>query len=367
MLSLTVPIWLLIVLMIGLLALSIWIWQLQQQIALVKSKANQAQSSKHARMPANLKAPMRAKGKTLEASADEARELNQTFRKFVPRQFVEHFAKHGSDTLALGRADEDKVAILFCDIRGFTGLSEHLSPQELMNFLNSYFVRMNAPIHENHGFIDKFIGDAIMALFDHPDGSNKDKACDALHAALGLRKALDLYNQHRANSGYEPIEIGIGVHFGSVVLGTVGSDDRMDTTVVGDNVNIAQRLESLAPTYDVDIVVSEAIIDTAKAYESFDYRLIDWVKLKGRSEAVKIYEVFSHADDATKFSKHEVASLIQRGIDARITNDIALAKSLFNEACVISSHDPVVLYHCKTLARASAQEQLDWSGATFIE
>ena len=126
--------------------------------------------------------------------ADEAQRLTQTFQKFVPRQFVDHFAKHGSSSLELGRADEDDVAILFCDIRGFTGLSERMKPHELMKFLNSYFLRMNDPIHQNGGFIDKFIGDAIMALFDHPDGHAADKANDALNAAIDLHRALAIYN-----------------------------------------------------------------------------------------------------------------------------------------------------------------------------
>ncbi|MBL4631169.1 MAG: adenylate/guanylate cyclase domain-containing protein, partial [Paraglaciecola sp.] len=90
--------------------------------------------------------------KQYKDKADEAMRLTQTFRKFVPKQFVDHLSKHGSDTLELGRADEDELAILFSDIRGFTGLSEQMSPQELMNFLNSYFLRMNEPIHNNNGF-----------------------------------------------------------------------------------------------------------------------------------------------------------------------------------------------------------------------
>ena len=159
--------WLLIILLIALGGVAVYL--LQQQRQEIRFLKNELENTH----PRNT--PIKDSPDEREASyaekANEAMLLTQTFQKFVPRQFVEHFAKHGpASTLELGHADEDEVAILFCDIRGFTGLSERLSPQELMKFLNSYFLRMNDPIHQNRGFIDKFIGDAIMALFDHPGG-----------------------------------------------------------------------------------------------------------------------------------------------------------------------------------------------------
>ena len=155
--------------------------------------------------------------------ADEALRLSQAFQKFVPQQFIDHITKTGSGHIELGYADEQDVAILFCDIRGFTGLSEKMRPQELMGFLNSYFLRMNKPIHENGGFIDKFISDAMMALFDHPGGTPQDKAIDAINAAMELRKTLDFYNIRRKRKGFVPINVGVGIHYGPVVMGTVGS------------------------------------------------------------------------------------------------------------------------------------------------
>ena len=279
--------------------------------------------------------------------ADEAKRLTQTFQKFVPRQFVEHFAKHGSKTLELGHADEDEVAILFCDIRGFTGLSEQMRPQELMNFLNSYFLRMNAPIHQNQGFIDKFIGDAIMALFDHPGGTPQQKACDALNAALDLRKALDMYNLHRGNSGYAAINVGIGIHYGPVILGTVGSDDRMDTTVIGDSVNIAYRLESLSPVYDADIVVSAQVLETLPRDAQLTTRLLDWVRIKGRKTPVEIYEVLDHLSEGERQARREVSPHIAAGIASRINQDWDAALEHFHQALSLHPDDPLVKYHIR--------------------
>lgn len=305
-----------------------------------------------------------ASSKRFEQKADEAMRLIHTFQKFVPKQFVDHFAKHGSKVLALGHADEDEVAILFCDIRGFTGLSERMTPQELMNFLNSYFLRMNDPIHHNGGFIDKFIGDAIMALFDHPKGTNEDKATDAIRAALDLRHALDIYNQHRDNSGYPAINIGIGIHFGPVIIGTVGSDDRMDTTVIGDSVNIAYRLEALAPIYHTDILVSAQMLSVAKASGRFESRLLDWVKVKGRITAVEIHEVLDHLPEKQRKLKLLNADLIKQGINYRMAQNWPDALACFEKAHDLNPQDKLVehhISHCKLLAQQNLPD--NWDGA----
>lgn len=296
--------------------------------------------------------------------ADEAIRLNQTFQKFVPKQFVDHFAKHGIDTLELGRADEDEVAILFCDIRGFTGLSEKMKPQELMNFLNSYFLRMNDPIHQNGGFIDKFIGDAIMALFDHPGGNSTDKATDAVNAALDLQKALRVYNSHRAKSGYEAIRVGVGVHYGPVILGTVGSDDRMDTTVIGDSVNIAFRLEGLAPKYQADIVISSQTLKAITEKQQIDCRVLDLVRVKGRQAPIRIYEVLSHLSDDIRKKKLMVAPYIRDGLACRMTREWQEALTHFNKALLISPDDSLIHHHI-TICQAMMHKDIptDWDGA----
>ncbi|GAB3012126.1 adenylate/guanylate cyclase domain-containing protein [Bowmanella dokdonensis] len=299
---------------------------------------------------------------------ESAASISRTFEKFVPRQFAEHFAKHGQGTLELGRADEDEVAILFCDIRGFTGLSERMSPQELMNFLNSYFMRMNEPIHANRGFIDKFIGDAIMALFDHPGGNNQDKARDCLQAAAALRKAVVQYNQHRKNSGYPPINIGIGAHFGPVILGTVGSEDRMDTTVIGDSVNIAYRLESLAPRYDADVLVSAQLLDTAGLKGGIPHRLLDWVRVKGKKNPVEIHEVFAHQDEAVQQQKLASASWLKRGIALRKDRRWQEAADCFTKGLEVCPGDRVLNHHiaqCHLLSQLALPQ--DWDGALDLD
>ncbi len=298
------------------------------------------------------------------SAAEQARVISQTFQKFVPKQFVDHFAKHGLDTLQLGRADEDNVAILFIDIRGFTGLSENMNPQELMNFLNSYFLRMNEPIHKNLGFIDKFIGDAIMALFDHPSGTSQQKAIDSLQAAIDLRTAIDLYNEHRQNSNYPPISAGIGIHFGPVIFGTVGSEDRMDTTVIGDSVNVAARLEALTTHYQTDIIVSEQTLETANAKSRYSYRVLDWVRVKGRQQPLKICEIIEHEPTDIKRRKQQTNQLIEQGLEARIEQNWNVAIFNFEQALEINPTDRLIRHHIK-LCRELETEILpaQWDGA----
>ena len=314
--------------------------------------------------------PSEAILKQYKDKADEAMRLNQTFRKFVPKQFVDHLAKHGSDgsdTLELGRADEDELAILFSDIRGFTSLSEQMSPQELMNFLNSYFLRMNEPIHKNNGFIDKFIGDAVMALFDNPTGTNTDKAQDAIRAAIDLRYAIDLYNQHRANCNYPPVNIGIGIHFGPVIIGTVGSDDRMDTTVIGDSVNIAFRLEALAPKYNTDIVISAQTLNQAQAKGLFEYRLLDWVRVKGRKTPIEVYEIIDHQDTNVKQLKLSNAALIAQGLDFRKQQNWQQAITHFKQALDIYPGDTLAINHLDQCAKLQNSELAeDWDGSILL-
>lgn len=297
--------------------------------------------------------------------ANEAMQLTKNFQKFVPRQFVEHFAKNGSSaTLELGHADEDEVAILFSDIRGFTGLSERLKPQELMHFLNSYFLRMNDPIHQNRGFIDKFIGDAIMALFDHPGGSAQDKARDALQAAIDLRKALGMYNSHRDNCEYVPINMGIGMHYGPVIIGTVGSDDRMDTTVIGDSVNIAYRLESLTPKYNADIIVSAQFLETVGAEYPVKTRLLDWVRVKGRLKPIEVYEVLEHLPEKEQQDRLAIQTQIAAGLACRIRQQWDDALAHFMKAQEINPDDMLPQHHIDVCLQYRGMVlEKDWDGA----
>ena len=208
------------------------------------------------------------------------------YSRFVPRQFLNLLGIEDIRKVELGQQVERKMTILFADIRDFTSLSESMSPQENFNFLNSYLVHMEPVITAHGGFIDKYIGDAIMALFpDSPDA--------ALRCSLAMLEKLEEYNDGRRRAGYRPIKIGVGINTGIVILGTVGGAARMDGTVIGDAVNLAARLERLTKEYRVSILISEYTLYCLDQPSIWSIRFLDRTHVRGKQDTQSVYEVFS--------------------------------------------------------------------------
>lgn len=221
----------------------------------------------------------------LKQFTDELFEVNQAFSRFVPRQFVQLLDRDGVVDVQLGDQVEREMSVLFADIRGFTAMSEQMTPEDTFQFINSFFRRMEPAIRDHHGFIDKYIGDAIMALFNAA-------ADDALEAGISMLEKLADYNQHRIAQGRNLLEIGIGINTGTLILGTVGGHHRIDTTVISDAVNIAARLEELTKRYGVSLLISQDTIDQLDAPEQYSIRLIDKVQVRGRTRFLNVFEVF---------------------------------------------------------------------------
>ena len=187
--------------------------------------------------------------------------LSEKFRLFVPEQFLQRIAPQGVESIQLGNVTEEEITILFCDIRGFTAIAESQAARETFEWLNGFFTQMGACIASHRGFIDKYLGDAIMAVFDKP-GSH---AQDAIIAATRMLQTLQEFNANRHQYNLKaPVNIGIGINTGIGMIGTLGSDGRMDSTVIGDVVNTASRLEGLTKIYGCPIIVSEAAIAHAR-------------------------------------------------------------------------------------------------------
>ena len=223
----------------------------------------------------------------------ELQETNKVFRRFVPEPFLRRIATKGVTGIEVGYGELVEVTILFSDIRGFTSISEQMSPPNLMRMLNSYFAALSEPIHQNGGFIDKYIGDAIMAIFDGPNHAQR-----ALEAAVDMQRALTQWNQKQSL----PLRSGIGLHSGEVVIGTVGTHKRMDSTVLGDNVNLCARLEGLTKEHGHPIIVSKQTLDFISHHDeqrSWEAHLLGSTQVKGRMEAVEYYHVTERASDQT--------------------------------------------------------------------
>ncbi len=227
-------------------------------------------------------------------------ELNKAYERFVPRQFLQYLEKSSIIDVELGDQVQLEMSVLFSDIRDFTALSEKMTPEDNFKFINSYLSRMEPAITENHGFIDKYIGDAIMALFS-------GEADNAVKAGIAMLNRLDEYNQHRANSGFAPIQNGIGINTGSLMLGTVGGQNRMDGTVISDAVNLASRIESLTKEYGVSLLISQQTFSRLQNPTDYAIRQVDRVKVKGKSEVVTVYEVFDA--DRAEVKEKKLATL----------------------------------------------------------
>ncbi|MEM9485952.1 MAG: adenylate/guanylate cyclase domain-containing protein [Cyanobacteria bacterium P01_F01_bin.116] len=236
------------------------------------------------------------KQRNLKKFTDELFQINQSLSQFVPQQFMQLLGQDSITDVQLGDQVEREMSILFADIRGFTSMSEQMAPAETFEFINSFFQLMEPAIRKNYGFIDKYIGDAIMALFSL-------SADDAIMAGLEMLQRLDRYNQRRILSGKQAIEIGIGINTGELILGTVGGYQRMDSTVIGDAVNLAARIEGCTKDYGVTLLISEETLGCLKRTKNFARRLVDQVTLRGKSCSTRVYEIFESDDEVLKGQK----------------------------------------------------------------
>lgn len=222
----------------------------------------------------------------LQASFQRLHMTLESFERFVPEKFLTVIASDGIENIQVGIAATRLITILFADIRGYTSMAEQMTPLETFTLLNDYLACMGQVISDVGGFIDKYIGDAIMALFE-----DETTGC-ALHAALAMQQALETFNEKRMLQGEPTLQIGIGIHRGEVVMGTIGFTSRIESTVIGDTVNVAARVEGLTRKYDRPILVTESVVTALRYPEAFNLVLVDdSVTVKGKIEPVAIYEL----------------------------------------------------------------------------
>lgn len=269
-----------------------------------------------------------------------------SYARFVPQEFLNLLQRTISD-VKLGDSTEVAMSILFADIRDFTTLSEQMTPDENFKFVNAYCEIMGEVIKKNGGFIDKFIGDAIMALFT-------GTADAAVKCSVEMLQRLEDYNEGRIRAGYTPIRIGIGVNAGILRLGAVGDAGRIQGTVIGDAVNIASRLESMTKMYGVSILISDSAYSLLVDPSKYHLRKIGKVRAKGKKDVVQAWEVFNR--DNNEMQKHKI-------MVAEVFNE---AVKLFDERC----YDDALMLFQNCIANnendATAQYYLDKS-RLFVE
>ena len=264
-----------------------------------------------------------------EKNIREAREREEAMRKiyevagkFVPYEFIGSLG-HGVITdVKLGDLVEKVVTVLFTDIREYTTLSEKMTPEENFRFVCAYNETLGPIIRRHNGFINQYLGDAIMALFP-------GCAADALAAAIEMRKNIRQLNEERALKNAPPIQIGIGMHTGPLIMGITGDKDRLDATTISDTVNTASRIESLTKHYKAGILLSEATLKDIEDPGDFHLRYLGKVQVKGKQESVGIHECFSGSTDNEISEKEKTLPLFNNAMQFYLNKSFASASQAF--------------------------------------
>ena len=261
---------------------------------------------------------------------------NESLSRFVPFQFLEYLKKKSILDVNLGDQVLENMTVLFADIRSFTSLSEVMTPEENFKFLNSFLSQVVPVIREQGGFVDKFIGDAIMALFPYPPDN-------AVRAAIELQEAVKRYNRNRDRAGYRAISLGIGVHTGPLMLGTIGETNRMETTVIADAVNMASRMEDLTKTYGCKIIISRELLNKLGKTSPVISRTLGEASVKGKVKPIEILEVLNKNSRHDQ-SRIESISSFESAVEAIKKQDYALAGKTFKEILNKDPHDTAAAY-----------------------
>jgi adenylate cyclase len=239
--------------------------------------------------------------------------------------------------------ERKEVTILFSDIRGYTTLTENLGAAEVVSLLNQYFETMVEAVFNHEGTLDKFIGDALMAVFGAPLPLTENHAWRSVQSALDMRHRLAEFNRRRIIQAQPQINIGIGISSGEVVSGNIGSHKRMDYTVIGDGVNLSSRLETVTKEYGCDIILSEFTYQLCS--DRIWTRQLDKIRVKGKHQAVNIYELIGDRthplDDATQ----EFLFYYQSGRIAYLARNFTRAIACFEAAKNLRPQDQAVNIH----------------------
>ncbi|MBI4976545.1 MAG: hypothetical protein HZC28_03640 [Spirochaetes bacterium] len=283
------------------------------------------------------------------------------YARFVPVEFLSQLGKKKITEIKFGDHALTEMAVLFTDIRSFTKISEAMTPDEVFRFINSYLTSVGPHIRHNNGFIDKYIGDAVMALF--PRSSN-----DAITAAITMQQEINWFNKLRAGKNLPPIAVGMGIHFGQLMLGVVGEHKRMDTTVLSDAVNLASRIEKLNKKYSSRILVSYPAIMQLKSSTAFTYRFVDYVRVIGKEHPVRIFEILAEGLDATVSLKIKTKREFEAGVAAFFSKHFTAAHEHLARVLVECPDDTVAArYYQRTQEHMDRELPAEWTGIEIQE
>lgn len=291
--------------------------------------------------------------------------INSVTSKFVPNEFLRSLGLERITEVSLGDQTEREVTVLFSDIRGYTGLAETMTPEDNFKFVNAFHGRMGPIVRQYKGFVNQYLGDGIMAIF--PESPE-----DALNAAIEMQKTLLAYNSKRLTRNRKPIRIGIGLHTGSLIMGIIGDQHRMDAATISDTVNTASRIENLTKYYGVSILVSEDSVKASgglKPSDAFPHlRYLGKVLVKGKKKPVGIYECMN--GDQPELSAHKLRTLdeFNHGLKYFFDREFVKAAAAFEQVAAANADDMAAHFFLNKSARY-IQEKVpnDWTGVELFE
>ena len=288
-------------------------------------------------------------------------QTNISYSRFVPSEYLKFLQKESIIDVNLGDHVAKEMAVMFSDIRSFTTISESMTSQENFDFVNAYLRRVSPKIRQNDGFIVKYLGDGMMAVF--PNGADS-----ALKAAIEKLEAVHEYNISRQRRNRNPIRVGVGIHMGPMMVGMVGESNRMQGDAFSDHVNLTARLESLTKTYGISLVISEYAYSQLSDPQAYKMRFLDRVVVKGRSEPIGLYEVLDGLSAEQQEKKWKSRDSFADGIKRYQAGDLGQAKILFTAVQAINPDDVTVDLYLERIAQLQKEGLPEnWDGVWRLQ
>ena len=296
----------------------------------------------------------------------ERSRMRRMFERFVSRDVVKEVVENRESFLHQLGGVRKHVVIMMTDIRSFTTLTEDADSTQLVAQLNEYLDAMVKCVFETDGTLDKFVGDAVLAVWGniHSGGASVD-AARAVQTGLKMLKSLDKLNQDWPSRGWPVLRMGIGINYGEVVFGAIGSEQKAEPTVIGDAVNSASRLEGLTKEYGLELIIGESVAELVR--DAFHLQLIDFVRMKGKTRAMKVYTVLGPRTEALDARTAAYLEKYETAIASYGQGDFDIACSQFREALDIKQDDPVATVYFERCAELAEQRPATWDGVFVMK
>ncbi|MDM8567182.1 bacteriohemerythrin [Candidatus Halobeggiatoa sp. HSG11] len=289
---------------------------------------------------------------SINCSESMLKDTSVAYARFVPDEFLELLSKKHIVEIQLGNHIEINMTVLFADIRSFTSISEKMSPQDTFNLINNYLNKMGPIIHEHNGIVDKYIGDAIMALFINAD--------DAVKASIEMLQKLDDCNSScNPIRQYQKIKVGIGLNTGKLMLGIIGEANRLQCTVISDAVNLASRLEGATKTYKCSLIISQNTYTNLSDHDAYAIRFLDNIRVKGRYERINIFEVFDCEPQESQIHKHQTLQIFEEAVHLYQEHKFIQVGKLMQKCLQLNPFDAaaeIYLQRCRRFLKVGSSE-----------